>query len=141
MKKIVMLQTGKGAPDNLHVKLYEKGLVYPNAQTELSDELYDIFVNQLGIAEDYVKPEAVAKHEKKKKFFGKKTDPPENKSMGNAPENKGDEPPTKLTAEDFKELGAGKVRQLAMKHGVDLKDKPFNTSAKLLVEVFLERQK
>jgi|SaaInl7_200m_RNA_FD_contig_21_2891333_length_966_multi_11_in_0_out_0_2 hypothetical protein len=145
MKKIVMSKTVSGAPDGLHVFVYEEGKIYPNAAVPLSEELYDVFVNQIKAAVDYVKPEAVVKHElkleakqqPKPEFKRKNQGPsPENKAIKSAPEDKSG----KLTAADFEGLGAGKVRQLASKHGVDLKDKPFNTMAKNLVTAFLERQ-
>ena len=46
----------------------------------------------------------------------------------------------KLTKEDFKGLDAKRVRALAGKAGISLKDMPFNTSATKLVDTFFMRQ-
>ena len=127
-----MLKTTSGAPDGLTVCLYEEGKTYPNDKVELSEELYDVFVNQIKVAQDYEKPASFVR--KEQKFVRKMEPAPKNKAIAAAPSNK-------VTKKDFKELGAGQVRKLAKKHGVDLKDKPFNTSAKNLIETFFQRYK
>ena len=90
--------------------------------------MYDVFVNQLKAAVDYVTPPEVIRKQQKMMRSA-----PQNKAIESAPSNK-------LTKEDFKGLSAKGVRAKARKAGVELKDKPFNTSAEKLVDTFLMRQ-
>ena len=138
MKKIKMLRSVSGAPDGLVTLSYFKDMIYPTSTHPITDFLYNVFVNQLKAAVDYVEPAAVARHKAKVERKMEKA-APQNKAISSAPENKVPEK-KKLTEKDFKELGAGQVRGKALGAGVDLSDKPANTSAKILVEVFLGRQ-
>ena len=127
-----MKQTISGAPDGLTVYEYHEGSTYPNDDTPLNDVLYDVFVNQLGAAEDYQEPAAFTRKKEKMEKKMKKL-APSNKAIKSAPSNK-------LEKSDFKGLGAGQIRKKAKDAGIDLSDKPFNASAKLLIEAFLQRQ-
>lgn len=88
MSKIKMLQSMPGALNGgLDVKMFKKGFVYPNEECPDLEGLDKIFLNEK-VAEPYVSPEEVERHEK---------------GITGAPSNKRVEVPENKETEEVKE--------------------------------------
>lgn len=62
MRKVLMKETAIGSIDGIKVQSFEKGQVY-----NVSDDLFDNFVNMQKVAEDYKSPKVEKKEKTEKK--------------------------------------------------------------------------
>ena len=148
--KIKMLTSTPGALNNgLTVKLFQKGLVYPIDEMEGIDKVF----LDIGVAEVYVVPEEVKRHEKGLSGapVNKRAEVPENKELDTNADfhdvsdlAESDEDPDDgddyFTLEELEGSKAKDIRELSVENDIDLTDFAKNTSAETLINAFLARQ-
>ena len=143
--KIKMLKSTPGALNGgLNVKLFRKDLVYDVADMEGIDKVF----LKIGVAEVYETPVEVVRHQKGLSGapLNKREKVPENKEVQHILDEvtedlvDPDDGDDFFTLEELEGAKAGDIRKLAVEHDIDLTDLPKNTSAKVLINAYLDRQ-